>query len=84
MYKQLFFIVLFFLVFSCQNKIDSKINKNDFKGKTFNMIFEKQEEEVIIDFNDSTYQTLIGESWKFDMPWRITHHENSTFLVLVA
>lgn len=82
MNKSILYLFLILLIFSCQHKIDSKINKNDFKGKTFSLVFEKQEEEIIIDFNDSTYETLIGERWKFDMPWRIKHHENSTFLVL--
>lgn len=82
MQKTIFVLLLFFSIFSCQNKVDTKISKNDFNGKTFSFIFEKQENEVIIDFNDSTYQTLIGDRWKFDIPWRVKHHENLTFLVL--
>jgi hypothetical protein len=83
MNKSILYLFLISLIFSCQHKIDSQINKNDFKGKTFDIIFEAEKDTIgVITFNDTTHQFLAREKWKMNLPWRIAEYQNSSFLIL--
>ena len=75
-------IVIFILIiFSCQNEKPVKITEKNFRGKTFNIVFNTERDTAVIQFKDSTYQ-IFEQLWEGEIPWRISHFENSDFLIL--
>lgn len=73
-------LFLFTFLVNCQKKIDRKITENDLKNKTFTLIFEPKKDSLTIQFKDSTHQ--IFEISEGEIPWRISHYDDSNFLVL--
>ena len=66
---------------SCKKSKESPISERQFQNKTFSLIDESEEDTLFIEFQDSTYQ-IFGNFWQGENPWRISHYDNTNFLVL--
>ena len=81
MNKPTVILLLILTIVSCKKGNESPISVSQFKNKTFNLIFESEKDTVIVEFRDSTHQ-IFGNLWQGEIPWRISHYNNSNFLVL--
>ena len=81
MNKQIIISLLILTIFCCKKKEKLAINESQFQNKTFSLFSESEKDTLTISFQDSTHQ-IYGEFWQGKIPWRISHYNNTNFLVL--
>ena len=81
MNKLTIILLLFLTIVSCDKRTELPINKSQFQNKTFSLFSKSENDTLIIEFQDSTHQ-VFGNLWQGKIPWRISHYDNTNFLVL--
>jgi hypothetical protein len=80
MKKPTIILLLILTIVGCQNNQNSKINENQLRNKTFTLIEKTKNDTLTFEFRDSTYNVF--EFSDRNIPWGISHFDNSSFLVL--
>jgi hypothetical protein len=81
MKKYVYLLFLIPFIWNCKKSTESKIVAEDFKNKTFGMVFNSNEDPILIEFQDSTYQIFNTPNWGI-LPFGVYNYENSDFLIL--
>jgi len=81
MVKETIILLLTLTLFGCKKKPELPINESQFQNKTFSIFSEFVNDTLVIEFQDSTYQ-IFDNSSQGKIPWRISHYDNTNFLIL--
>ncbi|WP_298760550.1 hypothetical protein [uncultured Psychroserpens sp.] len=76
--NKLTLILLLLLTLTSCNK--NSVSKSQIQNKTFNLIFERNADTLIIDFQDSTYHAI--EYYRKNNPWKIFNYDHASLLIL--
>jgi hypothetical protein len=72
--------ILVLCLFSCKSEQESRVNLEQIKGRSFDIIAESISDTMSVEFNDSTYN-VIGSNSR-PLPYRIARYKKSDFLIL--